>query len=104
MTIRSHLDAAQEEVRKALILSLENKKDYLLTELFDCLSNLKKVSSKVFNSTTFNTNQDFWKEDGISITGNPGSISSDTISFGAAQPVSSHNLFGGSGTDVITFS
>jgi hypothetical protein len=103
MTIRSHLDTAQEQVRKALVLALENKKDYLLTELFDCLSNLKKVSCKVYEKTTINTNQDFWVNDGISITGNPGTISSDTISFGAAQPASSY-VFGTSGTDVISFS
>ena len=44
------------------------------------------------------TNQDYWEEDGFSIVGNPGTASSDTITFtnstdegcidfGAAQPV-----------------
>jgi len=42
------------------------------------------------------TNQDFWEEDGISLTGNPTSTS-DTIVFGGGLP-------GGMGDDHITFS
>ena len=56
------------------------------------------------------TNQDYWTEDGISLTGNPnpsadtviyGGEGTDTISFGAAQPVPM-NYFG-AGEDTITF-
>ena len=61
------------------------------------------------------SNQDFWKEDGFSLIGNPGSASSDTISFSsaydaldigdpgpfAAQPVPM--IFGASGEDTLTF-
>ena len=43
------------------------------------------------------SNQDYWYEDGISMTGNPGTISSDTINFGSHLP-------GGMGNDRITFS
>ena len=71
------------------------------------------------------TNQDYWREDAFSVTGNPGTassdtinlgshipggmgddhitFSSDTISFGAAQPVPMDNIFGGVGQDSITF-
>ena len=43
------------------------------------------------------SNQDYWKEDGFSLTGNPGTASSDTIVF------SSSHLPGGMGDDHITF-
>ena len=42
------------------------------------------------------TNQDFWELDGISLTGNPGVASSDTINLGSVLP-------GGMGEDRITF-
>ena len=41
------------------------------------------------------SNQDYWEEDGFSITGNPGTASSDTIYFGSHLP-------GGMGDDHIT--
>ena len=44
------------------------------------------------------TNQDFWKEDGFSLTGNPGDASSDTIAFSGSR------VPGGMGEDHITFS
>ena len=43
-------------------------------------------------------NQDFWEYDGISLTGNPGTASPDTIVFGGS------GLLGGMGDDSITFS
>ena len=42
------------------------------------------------------SNQDFWELDGISLTGNPGAASSDTINLGSVLP-------GGMGEDRITF-
>tara|TARA_B100001564_G_C20635201_1_gene669337 strand:+ start:388 stop:957 length:570 start_codon:yes stop_codon:yes gene_type:complete len=44
------------------------------------------------------SNQDYWKEDGFSLTGNPGTASPDTIVFGSSR------LPGGMGNDHITFS
>ena len=44
------------------------------------------------------SNQDYWKEDGFSLTGNPGTASPDTIVFGSSA------LPGGMGNDHITFS
>jgi hypothetical protein len=43
------------------------------------------------------SNQDYWKEDGFSIVGNPGTASPDTINF------SSSRLPGGMGDDHISF-
>jgi predicted NACHT family NTPase len=103
MTIRSHLSTAQEEIRKALVLALETKRDHIVSELFDTLNKIKSTTTKVYEIAPVKSNQDFWGTDGISITGNPGAISSDTISFGAAQPVSTFSV-GTSGADVISFS
>jgi len=44
------------------------------------------------------SNQDYWKEDGFSLTGNPGTASPDTIVF------SGSHLLGGMGDDHITLS
>ena len=43
-----------------------------------------------------NRSQDFWQEDGFSLTGNPGVIGGDTVCIGSG-------LLGGMGKDVITF-
>ena len=43
------------------------------------------------------SNQDYWKEDGFSLTGNPGTASPDTIVFGGSH------LLGGMGYDHIDF-
>ena len=43
------------------------------------------------------TNQDYWEDDGFSLTGNPGAAASDTITLGGGLP-------GGMGDDHITFS
>ena len=42
------------------------------------------------------TNQDFWEEDGISLTGNPGAAASDSITFIKGNPPYS------SDTDTLT--
>tara|TARA_A200000113_G_scaffold207598_1_gene205306 strand:+ start:6133 stop:6963 length:831 start_codon:yes stop_codon:yes gene_type:complete len=59
--------------------------------------------------------QEFWYEDGISLTGNPAPSAQDTINldfgtsdqgivnFGAAQPVPMDGIFGGAGTDILNF-
>ena len=52
--------------------------------------------------------QQFWHEDGISLTGNPGNMSSDTITFtgdgiGAADTISFGGILGGMGEDHISF-
>ena len=59
--------------------------------------------------------QDFWHEDGFSLTGNPAPAAQDTITldfgtsdqgmvnFGAAQPVPMDGIFGGAGTDTLNF-
>jgi len=54
------------------------------------------------------TNQDFWEEDGISLTGNPGAAASDTISFTKSSVSDTltigGGLPGGMGDDHIVFS
>jgi len=56
------------------------------------------------------SNQDYWYEDGFSLTGNPGDFSSDTISFsstttfGAAAATDTLTLYGEySGNDSLSF-
>ena len=55
------------------------------------------------------SNQDYWYEDGFSLTGNPGAFSSDTISFsstttfGAAEATDTLSLYGYSGNDTLSF-
>ena len=46
------------------------------------------------------TNQDYWEDDGFSLTGNPGTASSDIINFGAAAQ---DTLYGASSSDTISF-
>lgn len=111
MTIKTNIESAQESVRKALVNALENKTDYLLTDLFESLNKLNNISSRCHSDSfctdgltfstsgiktsgtdvlTFSTsgiktvpsNQSYWEDDGFSMTGNPSSYSPDTISFG----------------------
>ena len=53
--------------------------------------------SFMFDELTM-TNQDFWEEDGISLTGNPGAAASDSITFIKGNPPYS------SDTDTLTLS
>ena len=46
------------------------------------------------------SNQDYWYEDGFSLTGNPGTASPDIINFGAAAQ---DTLYGASSSDTISF-
>ena len=49
------------------------------------------------SETTERDWNDFWAEDGFSLTGNPGPYAADTINFGSVLP-------GGMGEDCVTFS
>ena len=52
------------------------------------------------------SNQDYWYEDGFSLTGNPGADSPDTIAFssyGAAAATDTLSLFGAASEDTISF-
>lgn len=81
MTIKSHLEDAQESIRQALILALEEKKEYQVTKLFS-LYNHVKDSIPVESSINFST---------------------DLKGPFAAQPITSNYFFGGLGEDVISF-
>lgn len=43
MTVRSHIEAAEEALRQALINSLAEKQDTQLSELFDALGKVKSI-------------------------------------------------------------
>jgi len=112
MTLNTKLETAQEAIREALISALQEKKDFLLSDLFTTYDKIKLISRRSEQRSTFAVNtrlkggayDDFWKEDGISLTGNPNSASYDTISFGAAQPAHMPIVFGNEGKDIISFS
>jgi hypothetical protein len=100
MTVRSHIETAEESIRQAIINCLAEKNDTSLSQLFDILNKIKTAlycfpesDTTSRSEFTFSSSQDYWYEDGISVTGNPGTASSDTISF------SNPNL----NTNVITF-
>ena len=70
--------------------------------LFDELNMTKSLGEEIYEdmldmNAKRDTSQDFWKEDGFSLTGNPASASPDTIVFGSGLP-------GGTGEDHIAFS
>ena len=83
--------------------------------LFDEMNMTESLGEEIYEdmlnmNTKRDTSQDFWEEDGFSLTGNPmagqdticiGS-GSDTINFGAAQPVPMDYLSLGS-EDTLTF-
>jgi len=104
MKLKTKIETAQEAIRECLVAALEEKKDYLLEDLFLMYDKIKSANIKVTTRSRFtSTNNDFWKEDGFSITGNPSAASNDTISFGAAQAAHSP-LFSSQGADVLSFS
>jgi methyltransferase-like protein len=55
MTIRSHIETAEEALRQALINSLAEKQDAQLTELFDALGKVKSILNAYPIRVTDNT-------------------------------------------------
>jgi hypothetical protein len=74
-------------------LNMTNKSKYY----YDYDRNDPNRKNPFKDSVNGSSNQDFWEYDGISLTGNPGTASSDTIVFGGS------GLLGGMGDDSITF-
>jgi len=66
------------------VLTLTTSLDIIMTNLWNYLSDSAM------------SNQDYWEEDGISMTGNPGAASPDTLNLGSVLP-------GGMGEDHISF-
>ena len=116
----SNYQNAADSVKNAVIAALNNDEETnTLCELWRHYLGLRRIADNaskelVEDTLSFKESQDFWKGDGISLTGNPGTASSDTITFtfsegdsgiditktyGAAESVP----LGGMGTDIITF-
>jgi hypothetical protein len=68
MELKEQLDIAQEAVRKALIIALEQKEDFKANKLFKILGDVREVMPIRYEPSTF------------SITSNP-----DIISFGGTD-------------------
>ena len=58
MSIKSHLDSAEESLRQAIINSLSDKKDENLSDLFQALALVKDINSKTFEFNPENINID----------------------------------------------
>ena len=124
MSIKSHLESAEESIRQAIINSLADKKDENLSDLFQALALVKDINSKTFEFNpgsinlgdvdysvlnndpitplSFNLSSDY-----LSIPGKRPGGDMDAMdnvinfdSFAAAGPV---NIPGAAGEDVITF-
>jgi hypothetical protein len=117
MSIKSHLEKAEESARQALINALAEGEDYYLTDLFNLLNNVRNLNKKVSNTISFTDNTSQWEEDRLEYNFNlssdylirPGGDMDalDNISFSsaadaphAAGPV---NIPGGLSEDVISF-
>ena len=68
MELKEQLDIAQEAVRKALIIALEQKEDFKANKLFKILGDVREVMPIRYEPTTF------------SISNSP-----DIISFGGSD-------------------
>jgi hypothetical protein len=112
MTYKDYQNAT-DSLRDALIAALNNDEETkTLSEIWRHYLGMRAISDAAFKDLYADEvpsrNQDFWDEDGISMTGNPGTASSDTINFSsqvaAAGFVPMDGILGGAGQDTITFS
>lgn len=128
MTTYKYYQNATDSLREAVISALNNDEETTtLSELWRHYLGMRAMSDAAYNDSCHSddvnprSNQSFWEDDGISMTGNPGTASSDTISFNfndtiitgdtlldgshrAAAMVDMGGLIGGAGQDTITFS
>ena len=107
---------ATDSLRDALIAALNNDEESnTLSEIWRHYLGMRAISDAaykdLYNDTDSKSDQSFWEEDGISMTGNPGAASSDTINFTgmssavhAADTVPMDGILGGVGQDIVTFS
>ena len=96
---------AVDSVKDALIEALNNDEETnTLSEIWQHYLGLRAIADKaatdvsesIFGDTIISSsNQDYWHEDGISLTGNP-VVAADTVPM--------DGIMGGMGKDVITFS
>jgi hypothetical protein len=117
MSIKSHLEKAEDSARQALINALAEGEDYYLTDLFNLLNDVRDLNKKVSNTIRFTDNSTDWENDRLEYSFNlspdypirPGGDMDalDNISFSsaadaphAAGPVDYPSSFG---QDVISF-
>ena len=76
MSIKSHLEKAEESARQALINALAEGEDYYLTDLFNLLNDVRKLNKKVSNTIRFTDNSSQWESDRLEYNFN---LSSDYL-------------------------
>ena len=59
MSIKEHLDSAEESIRQAIIHCLNDKKDENIKDLFKALQLVKDINSKTLDIDLGNVNLDF---------------------------------------------
>jgi len=85
MSIQSHLESAEESLRQALVVSLNEKDDGNLSDLFDLLKSVKRLSSrKSKRYHNFELSSDFLDINKLGNV-NIATGSSDVISFPATS-------------------
>ena len=114
MSVRSHLEKAEEAIRQALINALAEGEDEYLSELFDTLNSVRDLRTKINNTIRFSDNtEDFYdrlNDPNYSFNLTSPYLSSlkigkdldlmDDLDFGAAGSI---NIQGGASDDVISF-
>ena len=63
MSIKSHLEKAEDSARQALINALAEGEDYYLTDLFNLLNDVRELNQKVSNTIRFTDNSSQWESD-----------------------------------------
>ena len=76
MSIKSHLEKAEDSARQALINALAEGEDYYLTDLFNLLNDVRELNKKVSNTIRFTDNSSQWEEDRLEYNFN---LSSDYL-------------------------
>ena len=119
MSIKSHLESAEESLRQAIINSLADKKDENLSDLFQALALVKDINSKTFEFNPENINLgdvDYSVLNNDPITPFSFNLSSDYLSIPGKRPggdldamdditfaAGPVDLPGAAGEDVISF-
>ena len=76
MSIKSHLEKAEDSARQALINALAEGEDYYLTDLFNLLNDVRELNQKVSNTIRFTDNSSQWESDRLEYNFN---LSSDYL-------------------------
>jgi len=76
MSIKSHLEKAEDSARQALINALAEGEDYYLTDLFNLLNDVRELNQKVSNTIRFTDNSSQWENDRLEYNFN---LSSDYL-------------------------